>query len=136
MTNEIMKVCIADEQSVPYNATNSTEVIESIKEQILEKVSTGCNFGVLGSSDGIIQLDKVAFTYNNPQIIDSKLYVDFKILDTPQGKVMKDLIDYRGTPSGYGISKKDNSIEDYTLAAVYIVESDTPSTGTDPLTEL
>jgi hypothetical protein len=51
MTNEIKKVCITDEQSAPYNATNSTEV------------------------------------------------------------------------------------EDYTLATAY-VESDTPSTGTDPLTEL
>jgi hypothetical protein len=134
MTNEIKKVCITDEQSVPYNATNSTEVIESMKEQILEKVSTGRNFGMLGSSDVTIQFDKVAFTYSNPQIVDSKLYVDFKILDTPQGKVMKDLIDYRGTTSGYGI-KNDKSIEDYTLASVYVVESDTPSTGTDPLTK-
>jgi hypothetical protein len=129
MTNEIKNVCITDEQSVPYNATNSTEVIESMKEQILEKVSTGRNFGMLGSSDGTIEFHKVAFTYSNPQIVDSKLYVDFKILDTPQGNVMKDLIDYRGTTSGYGI-KKDESIEDYTLASVYVVESDTPPTGT------
>lgn len=134
MTNEIKNVCITDEQSVPYNATNSTEVIESMREQILEKVEKGSNFGMLGSSDGTIQFDKVAFTYDNPQIVDSKLYVDFKILDTPQGKIMKDLIDYRGTTSGYG-SKKDKSIEDYTLASVYVVESDTSSTGTDPLTE-
>lgn len=134
MTNEIKNICITDEQSVPYNATNSTEVIESMKEQILEKVEKGSNFGMFGSSDSTIQFDKVAFTYENPQIIDSKLYVDFKILDTPQGKVMKDLIDYRGTTSGYGISKKDKSIEDYTLASVYVAESDTPSTGTDPLT--
>lgn len=134
MTKEIKNICITDEQSVPHNATNSTEVIESMKDQILEKVEKGSNFGSLGSSDGVILLDKVAFTYDNPQIVDGKLYVDFKVLDTPQGKVMKDLIDYRGTTSGYGIVKEDKSIEDYTLASVYVAESGNPSTGTNPLT--
>ena len=132
---EIKKVCITDEKSVPYNATNSTEVMELMKDQILAKVEKGSNFGSLGSSDGVIPLDKVAFTYENPQIINGQLYVDFKVLDTPQGKVMKDLIDYRSTTSGYGIIREDKSIENYTLASVYVSESDNPSTGTNPLTE-
>lgn len=80
---EIKKVCITDEKSVPHNATNSTEVMETMKDQILAKVEKGSNFGTLGFSDGVIPLDKVAFTYENPQIIDGKLYVDFKVLDTP-----------------------------------------------------
>jgi hypothetical protein len=130
MTNEIKRVCITDEQSVPYNATNSTEVIESMKEQILEKVEKSYNYGIWGHPDINCPLGELAFTYDNPQIIDGKLYVDLKILDTTKGKAMKDLIDYRGTTSGYG-RKKDKSIEDYTLASVYVVERDDPSTSTN-----
>ncbi len=125
---QIKNICITDELSIPYNATNSTVVIESMKDQILTKIESGSNFGMLGSSDGVITLDKVAFTYDNPQIIDGKLYIDFKVLDTPQGKILNELIDYRCTTSGYGIIKGDKSIEDYTLASVYVVESDTSST--------
>lgn len=135
MTNEIKNVCITDEQSVPYNATNSTEVIESMKEQILEKVEKSYNYGIWGYPDINCPLGELAFTYDNPQIVDGKLYVDLKILDTTKGKVVRDLIDYRVTTAIHGFIKEDRSIEYHSLSAVYAVESDNPSTDTDPLTE-
>lgn len=45
---------------------------------------------------------------------------------------MKDLIDYRSTTSGYGIIEDDKSIEDYTLASVYVVESGNPQLAQTP----
>ena len=43
MAKKISKVCITDEKSVQYTATNSLELIEKIKEQIVSKIENGHN---------------------------------------------------------------------------------------------
>ena len=130
MTNTIKNVCITDEQSIPYNATNSTELLDFLKEQILEKVKRSCNLGKMGEPNQESPLVEIAFTYDNPQIVNGKLYVDLKILGTPQGKVMEELNDYRVTTAIHGFIRGDKSIECHGLYAVYV---DTPSTDTTPL---
>lgn len=123
MTKKILKACITDEKSIPYNATNSLELIEKIKEQIASKIEKTTNIGILGSNgDCAIPLDRAAFTYENPQICDGKLYVDFKLLDTPCGKMLQQLFDnnvtYRSVCTGIGNITEDKCINNYDLISV------------------
>ena len=127
MAKKISKVCITDEKSVQYTATNSLELIEKIKEQIVSKIENGHNIGVFGTNgnDQCILLEKAAFFYDNPQISDGKLYVDFKLLDTPYGNILQQLSDfnvtYRSVVEGIGIIMGDKSIADYTLISVNVL---------------
>jgi hypothetical protein len=123
MTKEFPKVCITDEKSIPYNATNSSELIENIKEQIVSKIEKGDNIGVLGSSGtGPVLLERAAFLYENPRICHGKLYVDLKVLDTPCGKILQQLLNDTSTcrtaVEGTGIIEDNKSITDYTLKSV------------------
>ena len=122
MNEKILKVCITDEKSIPYNAINSLELIEKIKEQIASKIEKTTNIGILGSNDCEIPLDRAAFTYENPQICDGKLYVDFKLLDTPCGKILQQLCDdnatYRSVSIGIGNITEDKCINNYDLISV------------------
>lgn len=119
---KVIKVCITDEKSVPFNAPNSIELIEQIKNQINTKVETGSNLGVVnnGWDNLTIDLSKVAFSYSNPQIINSKLYVDLQILETPKGDNLKKMLDFRGTTVGVGIVNEDKSIRDFELCYVKV----------------
>jgi len=118
-----MRVCITDEKSIPFNAANSAEIMESLKKHIIEKEQKGNNLGILGTSEnGTIPLNKIAFTYSNPQIIDGKLSVDLKMLDTPMGIKAKELINFRATTEGYGFVK-ETGIDNYLFSTVVIDES-------------
>lgn len=121
---KVIKVCITDEKSVPFNAPNSIELIEQIKNQINTKVETGSNLGVVnnGLDNLTIDLSKVAFSYSNPQIINGKLYVDLQILETPEGYNLKKMLDFRGTTVGVGIVNEDKSIRDFELFYVKVEE--------------
>jgi hypothetical protein len=127
MTKKISKVCITDEKSIQYTATNSLELIEKIKEQIVSKIENGSNIGVFGTNgnDQCILLEKAAFFYDNPQISGGKLYVDFKLLDTPYGNILQQLSDsnvtYRSVVEGIGIIMGDKSIADYILTSVNVL---------------
>lgn len=123
MNTKFTKVCITDENSIPYKAMNSVEVIKTIKEQIDKNIENEQNLGVLDDDDSlVITLSSVAFKYHNPQIIDNKLYVDIEVLKTPHGLVMEKLFksndDFRCTAIGTGIVLDHNIIQDYTL--IYI----------------
>lgn len=123
MNTKFTKVCITDENSIPYKAMNSVEVIKTIKEQIDKNIENEQNLGVLDDDDSlVITLSSVAFKYYNPQIIDNKLYVDIEVLKTPHGLVMEQLFksndDFRCTAIGTGIVLDHNIIQDYTL--IYI----------------
>jgi hypothetical protein len=127
-----MKLCITDKDSIPFNATNSTELLEEIKKQINFKVERENNLGLLNESKGhIMDLHRVAFRYTNPQIMNNQLYVDIETMNTPLGILLnayiKDIaengLDYimKGKIVGIGILKEDKSIKDYILSYVYIV---------------
>lgn len=127
-----MKLCITDKDSIPFNATNSTELLEEIKNQINSKIEKGSNLGSLGESKShIMDLHRVAFKYTNPQIINNQLYVDVEPINTPLGILLKAYIkdiaenglDYvmKGKTVGVGILKDDKSIKDYVMSYVYII---------------
>lgn len=85
------------------------EVLVSIKDQIIEMSSKETAFGTIGYDyesleKGGINLSKIAFKYSNPLIEDEILYVDIEILETPEGGILRSLLeakmDLRFRPSG------------------------------------
>lgn len=129
-TNELTDVCVTEEWSILFSANNSFELMQNIKGQIEELISKKNNFGVSGFIDCtcITNLSDVAFQYHNPRIIENKLYLDLKILDTPKGKFMSGLVSepdnlnlYRVVLTGVGTIKEDGGIDDYSLVSVNFV---------------
>jgi hypothetical protein len=137
-TNELKDVCVTEEWSIPFSANNSVELIQNIKGQINELISKKSNLGVVGFIDYtcITNLSDVAFQYYNPRIIENKLYLDLKILDTPKGKFMSGLVSepdnknlYKVVLTGIGTLKEGGGIADYYLVTVNFVPRG-PSCGT------
>jgi hypothetical protein len=129
-TNELKDVCVTEEWSIPFSANNSVELIQNIKGQINELISKKSNLGVVGFIDYncITNLSDIAFKYYNPKIIDNKLYLDLKILDTPKGKFMSGLVSepdnknlYKVVLTGIGTLKEGGGIADYYLVTVNFV---------------
>ncbi len=128
-TKEIKDVCVLDERSRFWNAPNLTELVNIIKEQIEEK--KGKFIGTL-ESQGIaaIILADIAFMCENPKVIENRLYVDVKILETPKGKFLKEMIEttipenlsthFRFVLSGIGTLDEDMSVRDYQAISVYL----------------
>ncbi len=126
-TKEIKDVSILDERSRFWNAPNLTELVNTIKDQIEEKKG---KFICTLDSKGVnpIILAEVAFMCETPRVIENRLYVDVKILETPKGKVLKDLIEtiipenlsthFRFILSGIGILDEDMSVRDYQVLSV------------------
>jgi hypothetical protein len=84
-------------------------VLVSIKDQIIEMSSKETAHGTIGYDiesikKGGINLSKIAFKYSNPLIENETLYVDIKTLETPEGKLLRSLlesgIDLRFRPAG------------------------------------
>lgn len=67
----------------------------SVLEKIQLKIQVSPpneRFGELGFPQRhTIELENVAFTYDNPQLEGDSLYVDITILDSPRGKELKEL---------------------------------------------
>ena len=131
-TKEIKDVCILDEQSRFWNAPNLSELVNTIQEQLSSKAEQKNGMGIFGySSDCVVDLDRVAFTYKNPRVIENKIYIDVEISDTPMGKIVKCLFDdvagttisdiYRFTLTGIGIVNYDRSVQDYQLSCVNLI---------------
>jgi hypothetical protein len=129
-TNELKDVCVTEEGSIPFSANNSVELIQDIKGQIDELINKKSNLGVVGfiNYNYSINLSDVAFKYYNPRIIESKLYLDLKILDTPKGKFMSGLLSeldnsnlFRVVLTGIGTVKEDGVMDDYSLVSVNFV---------------
>jgi len=129
-TNELKGVCVTEDGTIPMGAGNSKSLIQNIRDQMDKKIKDRQCIGILGYNDSYtVKLESVAFVYDNPHIIDDKLYVDVKVLNTPNGKIMKKLISdlarnnhrlYRFVLTGIGIYKEDD-IVDYSLISVNFV---------------
>jgi hypothetical protein len=87
------------------------EVLISIKDQIIEMSSKQSAFGTVGYDSGSLEkatlnVSKIAFEFSNPLIENETLYVDIKTLETPEGKLLRSLleseIDLRFRPAGMG----------------------------------
>jgi hypothetical protein len=85
------------------------EVLVSIKDQIIEMSSKQSAFGTVGyDSESLekatLNVSKIAFEFSNPLIENETLYVDIKTLETPEGQLLRSLleseIDLRFRPSG------------------------------------
>lgn len=85
------------------------EVLVSIKDQIIEMSSKETAFGTLGYDiesleKCVTNLSRIAFKYSNPLIEDEILYVDIEVLETPEGGILRSLLeakmDLRFRPSG------------------------------------
>ena len=131
-TNELKDVCVTEDGSILFNATNSVELIQNIKSQIDELIDKKSNLGVVGfnnfNNPSTYNLSDVAFQYYNPRIVENKLYLDLKILDTPKGKFMGGLVSesdssnlYRVVLTGVGLTKENGVIDDYSLVSVNFV---------------
>lgn len=131
-TKEVKDVCILDEESRFWNAPNLPELVNTIQEQLSSKAEQKAGVGIFGySSDYVVDLDRVAFTYKNPRVVENKIYIDVDILDTPMGKIVRCLFDeiagtaisdiYRFTLTGIGIVNDDRSVQDYQLSCVNLI---------------
>lgn len=87
------------------------EVLVSIKDQIIEMSSKQSAFGTVGyDSESLeketLNVSKIAFEFSNPLIENETLYVDIKTLETPEGQLLRSLleseIDLRFRPAGMG----------------------------------
>ena len=85
------------------------EVLVSIKDQIIDMSSKETAFGTLGYDTeslekATLNVSKIAFRYSNPLIEDKILYVDIEVLETPEGGILRSLLeakmDLRFRPSG------------------------------------
>ena len=85
------------------------EVLVSIKDQIIEMSNKQSAFGTVGyDSESLekatLSVFKIAFRFSNPLIEDETLYVDIEVLETPEGGILRSLLeskmDLRFRPSG------------------------------------
>jgi hypothetical protein len=125
-TKELKGVCVTDDGTMPHRATNSSDLMLNIKSQMEDLICDGCTMGVFGlNGDVFISLSNAAFTYSNPQIIDNKLYIDIKLLDTPKGLLIQNIVDdlsnCQFVLSGIGVVEQDKSITDYKLISVNFI---------------
>ena len=68
-----------------------------VLQKILMKIEASNineRFGELGfPQKHTVDLEKVAFTYENPQLVDNELFVDIILLDTDKGEELKTIKD-------------------------------------------
>ena len=85
------------------------EVLVAIKDQIIEMSGKETAFGTIGYDyesleKCVINPSKIAFRFSNPLIENEILYVDVEILETPEGKLLRSILesqmDLRFRPSG------------------------------------
>lgn len=85
------------------------EVLVAIKDQIIDLSSKQSAFGTVGyDSESLekatLNVSKIAFEFSNPLIENETLYVDIKTLETPEGQLLRSLleseIDLRFRPAG------------------------------------
>jgi hypothetical protein len=136
-TKEIKDVCVLGEDSRFWSAPNLSELLETI---LVQMENNPHRMGIYGESklDCRISLNDVAFIYESPRIIENKLYVDVKLMDTPKGRLIIDILTeyilskynittqrcvvdipsevYRITLVGIGTLDSDNSVKDYILS--------------------
>jgi hypothetical protein len=77
------------------NRRYTLEVLVSIKDQIIEMTSKETAFGTLGydTESLVTNPSRIAFKYSNPLIEDEILYVDIEVLETPEGGVLRSLLE-------------------------------------------
>jgi hypothetical protein len=144
-TKEIKDVCVLGEDSRFWSAPNLSELLETI---LVQMENNPHRMGIYGESklDCRISLNDVAFIYESPRIIENKLYVDVKLMDTPKGRLIIDILTeycgcilsknnittqrrvvdipsevYRITLVGIGTLDSDNSVKDYMLSYLNFV---------------
>ena len=92
MKAKIIQIDTHDTNSgILYSTEEITTAIDALKEN--------SGFGVLGiPSDIVLDLNQVCLDWNNMKIEDGWLVADIRILDTPYGRLLKDMgVDYRYT---------------------------------------
>lgn len=106
----------------------SNELLEKLAIEINNKDN---NFGEFSNKEweNTVDLSKVSHSYTNARVKDGSLIVDIKILDTPKGIELKNLMENNNTlPSfgarGYGtVVDGIISEEDYKLVSInYILD--------------
>lgn len=85
------------------------EVLVAIKDQIIDLSSKQSAFGTVGYDyesleKSTVDVTKVAFRFCNPLIENETLYVDIETLETPEGQLLRSILesqmDIRFRPSG------------------------------------
>ena len=133
----MMKKEIKDETILYADVVNGNGRMYS--KECIEKMASGLEgrqiFGTIGYKDAG-DITKTAFMSKNFKVEDNKLICDNVITDTPQGRILKTLLDgiRKGEmvfrPAMYGnVTKKDDVyvIEEVTLHSVAIIQKEDDS---------
>lgn len=126
-----MKATIIDvDTPTRHGFTYSASSCADIASVINDRASNGRTlFGELGSPSGAdgfsIDLNRVSHAITDARIEDGKVICTMKILDTPMGKIARELLDAEVAlnfrPRGHADSIKDGVISGFTLITVDVV---------------
>jgi hypothetical protein len=95
--------------------TYTTECISAMLKTIKPEI-----FGQIGMAT-FVDLEKVSHVCTNFKIEDGWLQCDIKVLDTPCGKILKDMNGGNFAASGIGNIDTDKIVSNYELTGVHYV---------------
>jgi hypothetical protein len=99
-------------------------------QKCLEDMEGKPTWGLIGYNlDHVVPIQEIAFQVENPQIINDGLYGDIKVLDTPKGRELKELLgnsELVFRPAGVGmVHPETGEVYDYKLTYFAAVPKDT-----------
>ena len=125
------------------NVTYPREEVEKAVAKYQEKIKNGTALGIVGESgqfprriDSLsINLDRVSHIVTEMHVEDNNVLATIKVLDTPHGKILKELLDCEVNihlvSSSIEITDKDGVVSNLTLTHTkMILAADTPTSPT------
>lgn len=116
---KIERVKIIDTEPTSNGWVYPLPVLEKIYQKILS-AQPHERFGEFGFPSGhTVDMDNVAFIYDNPQLEENELFVDINILETESGETLKELFtEVKFAPVGLGLVQDDIMGEDYEFLSI------------------
>jgi len=110
---KLQKIKVIDTNTTRNGWKYPLSVIKSMRKAI-EATPINARFGEYNFPEKhTLDLENVAFTYENPVLENGNLYVDIQILETPKGKQLEEMIDNVSfVPVGMGVLDENNVMED------------------------
>jgi len=123
LKNQILKIAdVAQRNGHVYTQDALEKAVDNAQERI--KNQDGI-LGVLGEprNEGSIDIAEISHAITNIRMDGDKMVADFKILSTPKGNILRQLLEAGITPqfsvSGFGTVAEDGTVSDFELVTVY-----------------
>lgn len=123
LKGQILKIAdVVERNGRMYPQAELEKAVTKFQEKVKNQQGV---LGILGEPEhaGKINLYEISHAVTNVRMEDDKMVADLKVLDTPNGKILKQMLEAGASPqfsvSGYGSVRDDGTVVDFEIVTVY-----------------